>query len=272
MEARINKKRALLVSGAIILLCMCIIVGMTYALFTDTQTVTNHLKAGDMKITLKRVELTKKTLDASGYLAETQVQKATDAPVDFTNPTDENVFGLQTDDEGKVTEKIVPGSKFVAKMEISNDGSKSDVAYDYWIEIVLNVEGLSAEEIEALKLDEQLQVTVDSELENDPLPQTLDKGMNVGSEESPIGTLVLGDSDSFTVTMEFLAGIQKRAYNPASSLCVTRLVELNLQPFCRTKCGGNRYAEILVVIRLGDFHNVDPHAVALLKVTQWNTN
>ena len=199
-----NRKRVLITSGAIVLLALSVVIGATFALFTDTQKVSTHLQAGDLQITLNRSELTKTTLNASGYLVETIVQKSTDTPVDFSDPTDENVFGLQTDDEGKVTEKIVPGSKFVAKMEISNDGSKSDVAYDYWIEIVLNVEGLSAEEIEALKLDEQLQVTVDSELENDPLPQTLDKGLKVGSEESPIGTLILGDSDSFTVTMEFL--------------------------------------------------------------------
>ena len=199
-----NRKRVLLVSSSIILLCMTIIVGMTWALFTDTQEVSNHLQAGDLQITLKRTELTKTNLDSSGYLVKTIVQKATDPSVDFSDPTAKNVFGLQTDDDGNVTEKIVPGSKFEAKMEISNDGSKSDVAYDYWIEIVLNVEGLSAEQIAALKLDEQLQVTVDSELANDPLPQTLDKGLKVGGEDNPIGTLVLNDSDSFTVTVEFL--------------------------------------------------------------------
>ena len=199
-----NRKRALLVSASIILLCMTIIVGMTWALFTDTQSVTNHLKAGDLQITLKRTELTKTTPDASGYLDEVKVQKATDPAVDFSDPTDENVFDVQTDSLGNVTEKIVPGSKFVAKMEITNDSSKSDVAYDYWIEIVLNVEGLSEKEIEALKLDEQLQVTVDSEMANDPKPQTLDKGLAVGSAKSPIGTLTLGDSDTFTVTLEFL--------------------------------------------------------------------
>ena len=49
-----NRKRALLVSASVILLCMTIIVGMTWALFTDTQKVTNHLQAGDLSITLKR--------------------------------------------------------------------------------------------------------------------------------------------------------------------------------------------------------------------------
>jgi predicted ribosomally synthesized peptide with SipW-like signal peptide len=52
----------LLVSAAVILLCMTIVVGMTWALFTDTKGVANHLRAGDLSITLKRTELTKKML------------------------------------------------------------------------------------------------------------------------------------------------------------------------------------------------------------------
>ena len=52
-----NRKRALLVSASVILLCMTIIVGMTWALFTDTQKVNNHLQAGDLSITLKRIPL-----------------------------------------------------------------------------------------------------------------------------------------------------------------------------------------------------------------------
>lgn len=197
-----NRKRSLLVSGAIILLCMSVVVGATWALFTDDVTVSNHLQAGDLQITLKRVGLTKTTLTTLGYLEETTLSDA-DAFKDFTEPNNENVFGI-TMENGVATEKIVPGSKFVATMEISNNENVSDVAYDYWIEIKLNVDGLTAEEIAALKLDEQLKITVDSELENDPEPQTLDKGLEVGSGNNPIGTLTLGDSDTFTVTMEFV--------------------------------------------------------------------
>lgn len=195
MEARINKKRALLVSGAIILLCMCIIVGMTYALFTDTQTVTNHLKAGDMKITLKRVELTKKTLNSSGYLAETQVQKATDAPVDFTNPTDENVFDLTTVN-GEVTELIVPGSKFVAKMQIENH---SDVAFGYWIEIVCTDKTTGAD------LAEQLKVTVVSE-KGTSNTVSIGDGLVVGGAGNyvdKVGIDSASNVSNFTVTVEF---------------------------------------------------------------------
>ena len=54
MQRSTNRKRTLIVSAAIILLAMTIIVGTTFALFTDTQTVSNHLQAGTLEVTLKR--------------------------------------------------------------------------------------------------------------------------------------------------------------------------------------------------------------------------
>ena len=105
-----NRKRALIVSGAVILLCMTIIAGTTWALFTDTQTVSNHLQAGDLEITLARTELTKRTLNSVGKLVTSDPDTTR---LDFSNPTDENVFGIVEN------EKIVPGTKYVAKMEIA---------------------------------------------------------------------------------------------------------------------------------------------------------
>lgn len=187
-----NRKRALMVSGAIILLCMSIIVGMTWALFTDTQNVHNHLKAGDLKITLKRTELTKTTLDASGYLVETQVQKATDNAVIFSHPTDENVFGL-TSTNGEQTEKIVPGSKFVAKMVIENN---SDVAFGYWIEIVCT------DKTNGENLAKQLKVTVNTGKDSSDL---VGNGLTVkGENDGYVGELAIGATGTFTVTVEFL--------------------------------------------------------------------
>ena len=184
-----NRKRALLVSASLILLCMTIIVGMTWALFTDTQKVSNHLKAGDLTITLKRTELTKTTLNASGYLE--QLPKDTTV-VNFSNPTDENVFGLATDDDGNVTEKIVPGSKFVAKMEIENN---SDVAFGYWIEIVCTDKTNGAD------LAKQLKVTVNT---GNDTTSTVNDGLKIGSDNNFVDVLAIGEDGTFTVTVEFV--------------------------------------------------------------------
>ena len=107
-----KKKRVLLVSCSVILLCMSIIVGMTYALFTDSVSVKNHLKAGNLDITLTRTNLEYSVLNEDGELAVTEV---TD-DYNFTDSTNENVFGIDAKDI-----RIVPGSYFDADMEIANN-------------------------------------------------------------------------------------------------------------------------------------------------------
>ena len=197
-----NRKRSLLVSGAVVLLALTIIVGMTWALFTDTVTVENHLQAGDLNFTLERTKLETYSIDATtGYLASATNNDV----VNFSNPTDKNVFDLESGS------KIVPRSSYTATMTISNNTAveeenkqNSDVAYDYWIEIKLDVDGLTDDEIQALKLDEQLMITVDSDELAEPQSKLLSEGLTVGNSTTPIGTLTLGDSDDFTVKMEFV--------------------------------------------------------------------
>lgn len=178
-----NRKRALLVSASVILLCMTIIVGMTWALFTDTQKVTNHLQAGDLSITLKRTELTKTTLNAQGKLVTSAPDTTTK---NFSNPTDENVFGIV---EG---EKIVPGTKYVAKMQVENH---SDVAFGYWIEIVCTDKTNGAD------LAKQLKVTVNT---GSDASAFVNDGLTVGSSSNYVGELIIGATAEFTVTVEFL--------------------------------------------------------------------
>ena len=178
-----NRKRALLVSASVILLCMTIIVGMTWALFTDTQKVTNHLQAGDLSITLKRTELTKTTLNAQGKLVTSDPDTTTK---NFSNPTDENVFGIV---EG---EKIVPGTKYVAKMQVENH---SDVAFGYWIEIVCTDKTNGAD------LAKQLKVTANT---GSDASASVNDGLTVGSSSNYVGELIIGATAEFTVTVEFL--------------------------------------------------------------------
>ena len=63
-----NKIKILFISYAVILLCTCFIVTGTYALFTDSAKVTNHLKAGNLDIRLERVNLEYQVLNEEGYL------------------------------------------------------------------------------------------------------------------------------------------------------------------------------------------------------------
>ena len=63
-----NKKRILIISFSAIILCLCIFVGASYSLFTDSERVTTHLKSGDLDITLERVNLEYTVLNDEGYL------------------------------------------------------------------------------------------------------------------------------------------------------------------------------------------------------------
>lgn len=183
----INRKRALLISGAVILLCFTIIVGMTWALFTDMERVTNHLQAGELDITLERVALTKTTPDYRGYMF-TQVYTAEEAYANFTNATNENVFDISGD------EKIVPLTEFIAGMRITNnsDLATSDVAFCYWVEIVYTGDA------DAILAD-QITIKIDN-----GEARTLKEGYTFGSEEEPIGILGLNESKTFTVSIKFL--------------------------------------------------------------------
>lgn len=182
-----SRKRSLIVSGAVVLLCLTVIVGMTFALFTDTQKVTNHLQAGDLKITLKRIELLKTTLDENGYLYTPDKPDTT--VKNFTNPTDENVFNIEYDANGDAVEKFVPGSKYSAKMLIENN---SDVAFGYWIEIVCT-DGTEKEDLAS-----QVKVYVNGENE------TIANNLKVGDDKNFVGVVETGKSDTFTVTVEFV--------------------------------------------------------------------
>lgn len=177
-----NRKRVLLVSGAVILLCMTIIVGMTFALFTDSKRVQNHLRAGDLSVNLTRTYLEYRVLDADGRLKTTKV----DGAVDFTSSTSEYVFGPASQ-----SARIAPGSYFKATMHVVNSG---DVAFNYDVGIMLNGKSNA--------LAEQLQVTV-----------TFDNGTVVTKKLSELangltidsGELVKGSSSqSFTVEVAFI--------------------------------------------------------------------
>ena len=126
-----------------LLLVTCLAIGVSYALFTDSVEVKNHLEAGTLDVTLKRTSLTYNYLNEEGYLVN-----ATAGELDLTKATAQNVFGLDTTDA-----KIVPGSFFDAKLAIGNNGN---VAFDYSVEIKLSTED---EEL-ANELAKQLQVTI----------------------------------------------------------------------------------------------------------------
>ena len=170
-------------SAVTFMLCLALVAGGTYALFSDQVTLTTHLKAGELDITLERTNLVTKALDNStGFLADIIDEE----DVDFSKPTVRNVFDLEE------TDKIVPGCSYDATMKITNN---TDVAFAYWIEII-------DRNYEDIILGDQLVVTIKA----DGYEKTVkvSEGMLVGNQSEPVAILAKGEYDNFNVVLKFL--------------------------------------------------------------------
>ena len=171
-----KRKRILLISGAVILLCLTIIIGMSYALFSDTERVTNHLQAGNLNITLERTKLVSRYLTDQGFLDT----KSNNTLKDFTDNKNENVFDI-TD-----STLIVPGCEYIADLLITNN---SKTAFSYWVEVVYKGE-------KDVDLASQIEVTI---IRDNKVIGTLDKGLT----SATINILAVGEYDDFTVGIKF---------------------------------------------------------------------
>ena len=178
-----KKVRTLLVACVMMMLCTAMIVGGTFALWSDSAKVENHLKAGTLEVKLERISLTKTYLDnTTGRLVTTAPDTTV---VDFTdtNTASTNIFNIGSD------EKVVPCSKYQATLKLSNNG---DVAFTYDVIIKLTSTSNS--------LAEQLKVYVDGQDKG-----TLDEFVVDGKAVIATQTMEKDDSaKEFTVVVEFI--------------------------------------------------------------------
>ena len=189
-----NKKTTLVISLLAIVACVAIISGATFALFSETATVKNHLQTADFDAQLMRTELTYTQLDSNGRL----VKYVVDDDKDFTEATSEGIFGEAVEDL-----KIVPGSYFEADLELTNAG---EVAFDYVI--ALELKGISN------ALAEQILVTVTYADGDDDTPNTVvERRLNTCAPDANGDAFIISDKnmtaaegqiEAFTVKIEFL--------------------------------------------------------------------
>lgn len=200
-----SRYRTALTACLIIMLCVAMLIGGTYALWTKDVTIGNHLTAGKLDVKLERIGLTKTYLDeASGYLTS----DSNDEVVDFSGVTTRNVFDVEED------ELIVPCSAYSATLKLTNNG---DVAFTYEIIVKLTSESNA--------LAEQLKVYV-SEGDGD----LVDKGFlsTYASENGSaiISTQSMAKNDVakvFTVKIEFVNdnGVNNAAQSQQASFDLT---------------------------------------------------
>jgi len=181
----INKKISfVLVSCGIILASAAAVTIGTYALFSDSAKITNHLTGGNLDLTLKRTKLTYTKLNAEGV----QEVKVDTTEKDFSAPSSENLFDFTTSD------KFIPTDYRVAEMKLSNSSS---VAYNWYLSIVLDGD--------ANEFAEQLLVEVDTDkgTAGYEYSATLDQGLTIGSASSPISTVKVGSTAEFAIKISF---------------------------------------------------------------------
>lgn len=184
--------KSLLLATMTVMLCVLIISGSTFALFTDSVTYTNHLQAGKLKVGLKRTKLEWVTIDSDGYL-----KKNTDSTeLDLSTVSSANVFGL-TDES-----KIAPLAYYEATLVIENRGN---VAFDYTIGFIRNET--------TNNLTKQLKVTVKDGSKNVLVTKMMDEFSSTATTFSvkpsaTSSTQTLDNSDTasevFVVRVEFV--------------------------------------------------------------------
>ena len=180
-----KRKRILLSSCSVILVCMTVIIGMTWALFTDSLSIKNHLQAGDLAISLRRTNLEYCVLDSTGKLVVTKIED----DLDFTESSKNNVFGIDAENM-----LVVPQSYFTAEMELINKGNVA-FTYDVAIKLTSDVNDLTG----------QLEITVTGP---DNKSQTVIFNPNEAKEKVLYTGSMLKETTTnaqkFTVTVKFL--------------------------------------------------------------------
>ena len=148
-----KRRRTLLIAAMSIMLSVAMLVAGTYALFSDSVTVENHLVAGTLQVTLVRTKLEQRKLDSNGVVKDLAADETRE---NFTNTTtdEKNIFGI-----GK-NEVIAPSSSYKATMLITNGGT---VAFDYIVRIKLGTSGDKQSDEDLCK---QVKVVVNGDTEN----------------------------------------------------------------------------------------------------------
>jgi predicted ribosomally synthesized peptide with SipW-like signal peptide len=145
-----SRAKVMLLSCMTIMMCVATITAGTFALFSDSVTIHNHLQAGTLDASLYRTQIEYRLPDANGILpaqATTISDVTTSTPeglqLDGTNTAQLNSFGINDK-----LQNIVPESYFKASLKIKNNGN---VAFKYVVKIEV-VEGENTELAKQLKV------------------------------------------------------------------------------------------------------------------------
>lgn len=178
-----RRLRVLLLSVVAVCISAALIVGGTYALFSDQVIINNHLQSGSLEIGLERVGYQICTLEDDGTLG--------------TSANDTTVVDLTKDASTLFhIDKAVPGSWCQAEIKVTRMG---DVAIDYGVRFIWNEENDATAEQKIFA--QQLRITV-TQAGTEKAQFVLSEAVDVG-----LGSILVDDgqqSQNFTVKVEFV--------------------------------------------------------------------
>ncbi len=183
-----NKRMRTLAISMIVLCISCtVIVGGTFALFSDTDTVSNHLVAGNLDISLDRIGYTEYVLGEDGTMV---LKNADTAPVDLVE-NDDKLFSMVN---------AVPSSYYEATMQVTNNGS---TAFDYGVSIIWNTDGKAS--AQQMAFAKQIRITVSSDKINNEAHTVSFMLADCATNSVPLGYMLKGaNPESFTIKAEFI--------------------------------------------------------------------
>ncbi len=189
------KKTPLLLSILTLCICTVLVVGGTFALFTDKEIINNHLSAGNLDIALERVSYKECVLNSNGLMVESE---------------DDSVIDLVTNGESLFDVKnAVPTSWYQATIKVDNLGS---TAFDYGVKILW--EPNDDPEDNDITFAEQIKITVTSNKispeDTDGIDEHGNRYVSFMLADAAENNLSLGyllttsQAESFTVKAEFI--------------------------------------------------------------------
>ena len=192
------KKRGIFLTVMTLMLCLALVAGGTYALFTDATELKTHLVAGTLEVDLVRTKLSATYLDATtGYLTGPSVLH--DEDISFKNPGTLGILDVPADPSNPNAQPIAssvmaPGCSYTVDMEIRGTADNS-VAFGYWIQI--DYQGTANE------FSKQIMVSVTTEDGTTVTKMANDLSETLGSDDDLLGTVAKNGAAKFTLTVTF---------------------------------------------------------------------
>ena len=177
-----KKTKTLLLTMITTCLCVALVVGVTYALFSDSVTVKNHLQAGSLDIALMQTKYQEKALNEQGLLEEFPTETKNINLADDSDP----IFEISN---------TAPGCWYKAEFTLANNG---DIAFDCGVRIV-NVASDNA------KILKQIRITVFAGTEESGTAQASFMLEQWSEKDVALDRMLKGDPvQTFTVKAEFV--------------------------------------------------------------------